>query len=1263
MRTCLLLTAFGVYLSVLSVSGVPLKLFYPFGSEARDYVLQAGDDISSSEFPLNTSISYLNWYYGSVYINSNGHLSFDSELPDYRPSLILPIGFDMIAAFLADVDTTAAGKIFFRETSDPALLQRANTDVQAHFRGYSLFEATSLFIATWDGVGYYNSKSDKVNTFQIVIASNGEDSFAFFHYLDDGIGWIMGDGKESPNLVDVPAQAGFDSTDGRNVKLPNSGTTSSFVNHTNVNIPGAWMFLIGNKGIENIQPADLNTGEVFVFPVEPGKGSCLEGTRACDINARCVDYAEGFCCECLPPYYGNGKTCLEPGVPQRLNGKVHGVLNGVALLDLDMHTYVVTADGRAYSAISRVPTELATSMQTLSAIGGIIGWMFAVPTNPKAKNGYIFTGGEFNRTAVVTFLYGNETYVLNVQQNFYGHDALNNLRMETTLNGEIPPIELGSKVIVDDHKEDFKKIRPGLIKARSSRTYRVNEVAYRYTWDQTIMFSECMADRDVRAVGSSRLSVGRNFVVFDSNSQVVRFAQSNKIGVLTGSDPCRDAAQNCAADADCIPEGETYRCVCRQGFVGDGGTCDDVDECELGVCDVNARCFNIRGSYQCQCNAGFRGDGEVCQREVQLCGEIVCGENGRCVFDSVQQQPVCECNAGFAGNGVDCDPIEFSCNEVDNCGPNAQCVYDGEESRYVCECVDGFSGDGFSCETTDDRSVCLRCDSNAACVMDVDRFTYRCQCSEGYSGDGFRCSTIDPCMECSVNAQCDFDQSTQSYQCRCRSGFYGDGRRCEAYDCKTHAVCDQNAECVTDPDYGNNYCRCMSGYQGDGRRCVLQECSNDDDCDINARCGPDPRDTSRNICRCVSGFEGNGRVCIQRVHNCNQVNNCAREAECIYDPDRRSYSCQCRPEYIGDGRTCQRRDDLPNCVRDPRLCDPNASCVQNVDHYVCVCNQNFVGDGRTCRPFDGSGNFLIYAQGYSISRVPYQGTGRGQMLIYVPGQLAVGLDTDCAEGLLYWTDVAGGQIRRAQYDGTDIQTVLTGLVSPEGIAIDYISRNLYYTDSELDVVGVAKLDGTDQKTLFSSDIINPRSIVLDPRRGVFYWTDWNRDKPQIEKANMDGTSRMVLVTSDLGLPNGLTLDDRTQQLCWGDAGTHRIECLRTDGLGRRILYDKASYPFDVAFFNNVLYWTDWETKGIPNVDRDGGADANDPINLAVGGNGRLYGVTAVRDQCPRVTNGCAVNNGGCRYLCLPSPSGGRTCACPDDIDPRRCNEVALKKRK
>lgn len=72
---------------------------------------------------------------------------------------------------------------------------------------------------------------------------------------------------------------------------------------------------------------------------------------------------------------------------------MYGNLNGVSLDDdLMMHTYVVTTDGRTYSAISRVPASLGAAMQTLNSVGGIIGWLFAVPQSGTAKNGYSFTG-------------------------------------------------------------------------------------------------------------------------------------------------------------------------------------------------------------------------------------------------------------------------------------------------------------------------------------------------------------------------------------------------------------------------------------------------------------------------------------------------------------------------------------------------------------------------------------------------------------------------------------------------------------------------------------------------------------------------------------------------------------------------------------------------------------------------------------------------------------------------------------------------------
>ncbi len=54
--------------------------------------------------------------------------------------------------------------------------------------------------------------------------------------------------------------------------------------------------------------------------------------------------------------------------------------------------------------------------------------------------------------------------------------------------------------------------------------------------------------------------------------------------------------------------------TCASGFVLQGGTCADVDECATGAanCGANATCTNTAGSFTCACNAGYAGDGIVC---------------------------------------------------------------------------------------------------------------------------------------------------------------------------------------------------------------------------------------------------------------------------------------------------------------------------------------------------------------------------------------------------------------------------------------------------------------------------------------------------------------------------------------------------------------------------------------------------------------------------------------------------------------------------
>jgi hypothetical protein len=63
----------------------------------------------------------------------------------------------------------------------------------------------------------------QVNTFQVVIASDGADSYVEFLYADGGVQWIQGTGQSS-GLPDARAQAGLVSGDGRLYTLRGSGT-------------------------------------------------------------------------------------------------------------------------------------------------------------------------------------------------------------------------------------------------------------------------------------------------------------------------------------------------------------------------------------------------------------------------------------------------------------------------------------------------------------------------------------------------------------------------------------------------------------------------------------------------------------------------------------------------------------------------------------------------------------------------------------------------------------------------------------------------------------------------------------------------------------------------------------------------------------------------------------------------------------------------------------------------------------------------------
>lgn len=323
--------------------------------------------------------------------------------------------------------------------------------------------------------------------------------------------------------------------------------------------------------------------------------------------------------------------------------------------------------------------------------------------------------------------------------------------------------------------------------------------------------------------------------------------------------------------------------------------------------------------------------------------------------------------------------------------------------------------------------------------------------------------------------------------------------------------------------------------------------------------------------------------------------------------------------------------------------------------FVCACPTGVrLVEERRCaeRPTD----MLFLLQRTQISKVSLDTVDYTSF----PMQLgkvkyAIAIDYDPVDDMIYWSDGDSRTIMRARQEagggsgegsGSQVEVIVTNIANADGLAIDWLARNLYWTNTGMDRIEVSRLDGSSRRVIVNDNLLEPRAIALAPQLGWMFWSDWSEKMPKVERASMDGTERVVLVSNDIVWPNGIALDVKEQMVYWCDAKTDKIEMIRMDGSGRQVvLNENLPHAFGLSLLDDYIYWSDWQRRSIDRAHKWKGSDRT----VIVDQHPDLMGIRVARVGVVEGQSACQANNGGCSHLCLNRPKD-YVCLCPIEYE-------------